>query len=70
MALSAEATSLTERTSVSLVGLNLPGVGSIHRSEVRISDNDFMAEFFKITGHYATRNVAASRVIPFNSVKL
>src|ERR1051325_6075583 len=47
-AICSEATCFAQRTSVTLVGLNLLIARGVHGREVRVGDNDFVAEMFDV----------------------
>ena len=45
-----ESASLGERARVPLVGLDFAAAGGVHRGEVRVGDDDFVAEGFEVAG--------------------
>ena len=45
-----EPASLGERAGVPLVGLDLAASGGVHRGEVRVGDDDLVAEGFEVGG--------------------
>jgi hypothetical protein len=48
-AVRAEPTRLAQGAGVTLVGLDAPVAGGVHRREVRVGDNHLIAEGFKVS---------------------
>jgi hypothetical protein len=49
-AVRSESARLGERARVALVGLHLAAAGGVHRGEVRVGDDDLVAESFEVAG--------------------